>query len=64
MATDLKDNSLDFILETHVGGGGRWQWKQFLLLLAVNAAEAPFMLHLYSAYTPSHRSVTVSKFVN
>ena len=51
-----KEFSLDYILETYVGGGGKWQWKQLsFLVIVISAAQVPFFLHLYSAYTPSHR---------
>ena len=58
MEPNLKkeDYSLDFILETYVGGGGKWQWKQLLyLVIVISATQVPFYLHMYSAYTPDHR---------
>ena len=58
MEPNLKkeDYSLDFILETYVDGGGKWQWKQLLyLVIVISATQVPFYLHMYSAYTPNHR---------
>ncbi len=47
---------LDYILETMVGGGGRWQWRKALWLVPQYAANGiPLMLHMFTAYSPRHR---------
>lgn len=46
----------DYVLETFVGESGSWQWRQFFYLLLQSAANSvPFLLHLFTAYTPNHR---------
>lgn len=48
--------SFDHILDKYVGGGGRWQWQQYLLFLLMSVASSiALFLHMFSAYTPSHR---------
>ena len=52
-----KNMEFDTILEQYVGGGGKWQWRKLFIWLAPVhvACGVPLLLHLFTAYAPSHR---------
>jgi hypothetical protein len=47
---------IDYILDTYVGGGNRWQWLILMILCPTAwAAYYPVFLHIFAAYEPTHR---------
>jgi hypothetical protein len=48
----------DYILESIVGGSGRWQWQKVLLLIPgwiATGGAGSLLIQMFSAYTPPHR---------
>ena len=47
---------IDYILDTYVGGGNRWQWLTLMILCPTAwAAYYPVFLHIFAAFEPTHR---------
>ena len=56
MEDSEKNLDFDTILENYVGGGGKWQWRKLFWLAPAHIAYSiPILLHLFTAYAPSHR---------
>ena len=55
MEDSEKNLDFDTILDL-VGGGGKWQWRKLFWLAPAHIAYGiPLLLHLFTAYAPSHR---------
>ncbi len=55
-ASSKENVHFDHVLDHYVGATGLWQWRQYaLVLLQTFASMLPFMVHIFSAYTPEHR---------
>ncbi len=48
--------TIDYILEKHVGGIGKWQfWNSFKVLLIYYASLYPLFITVFTTYAPDHR---------